>query len=63
MVKKWKNYPSEKQQNEFADAFYDENYTAMSQMLGKKVSSLEQAENELFKFKQNKSKKKKMRRL
>lgn len=61
MVKKWKNYPSEKQQNEFADAFYDENYGAMSQMLGKKVSTLEQAEDELFKFKQKKSKK--MRRL
>jgi chemotaxis protein CheY-P-specific phosphatase CheC len=42
---------TEKWLNEFANAFYDENYKKMSKMLGKKVRNLYQAELELEKFK------------
>lgn len=51
----WKKYPSEKQQDKFADAFYNEDYKKMSALLGKKITNLEQAEDELFKFKQKKT--------
>jgi len=33
----------------FADAFYDENYSKMSKMLGKKITNQAQAETELNK--------------
>jgi hypothetical protein len=37
--------------DDFADAFYDENYKKMSSLLGKKVTSQIQAETEFEKFK------------
>lgn len=40
---------TEKWLNEFADAFYNENYRKMSKMLGKNVTSQYQAEKELQK--------------
>jgi hypothetical protein len=40
-----------KWEDEFADAFYDENYKKMSKMLGKKITNQHQAEFELDKFK------------
>lgn len=37
--------------DKFADAFYDENYPKMSKMLGVKIKSQYQAEQELERFK------------
>ena len=42
--KEWKKYPTNIQLDRFADAFYDEDYDAMSQMLGKRVKNQRQAE-------------------
>ena len=53
----WKKYPTEKMLNSFADAFYDENYKKMSELLGKKITSQSQAEAELFNYKMKKMKK------
>jgi hypothetical protein len=50
----WKKYPTLRQQDIFADAFYDENYKKMSKMLGKKITNLKQAEAELEKYKTKK---------
>jgi hypothetical protein len=58
MMAKWKKYPTEKMLNQFADAFYDEDYKKMSDMLGKKITSQSQAEAELFQYKLKKMKKK-----
>jgi len=37
--------------DDFADAFYDENYKKMSMLLGKKITNQKQAESEFEKFK------------
>lgn len=50
-LKKVRRFLSTKWTNEFADAFYDEDYSKMSKMLGKKITSQIQAEEELDKFK------------
>ena len=46
-----KRYITQRWLNEFADAFYDENYKKLSMMLGRKITSQSQAESELEAFK------------